>query len=307
MTTAVPPSGGSFIAKPGPTPTLPVPVGKPEIDKVYSLDDIDPVGRREVLIYGPPGTAKTSLAATFPPPFRWIDADFGLKSLHWAFKEKKTALHCTGPHCIEAYRPVEKERYPLNPEALDRMCDMLAHWFSPGEVDKWNTLVWDSATEINLWAVYKGLHLNGQLPNAKHRLSSSDETNESAKTLLLTGQQDWKSAEGLFLGVMIDTRVDCAKFNKNLVLICHEWTETDTDGRVLRYLPALIGQLRTRITKEFDDVWYTQLFNGKEAKVQMHGSPNTVAKTRWGNIVDIGKDFDYRKMVERAKAYHGIK
>jgi len=284
-----------------------VPVGKPEVDKIYSPGDIDPLGRMECLIYGPPGGAKTSLAATFPPPFRWIDADFGLKSLRWAFKEGKTALHCLDRHCMEAYRPAEKESYPQNPEAFDRMCDMIAHWFSPGEVDKWNTIVIDSATEVNLWAVYKGLHLNGELPTKKNRLSSSDETNETAKTLLLTGQQDWKSAEGLFLGAMIDLRVDCAKYNKNLVLICHEWTETDEKGNVLRYLPALIGQLRTRIAKEFDDVWYTQIFNGKEAKVQMIGSSDKVTKTRWGSIKDIEKDFDYRKMVERVREYHGIK
>lgn len=299
-------AGGSILPK-GPTPTLSVPVGKPETEKVYSLEDIDPIGRTEVLIYGPPGGCKTSLAATFPPPFRWIDADNGLKSLRWAYKAGNTSLHCLGPHCLRAYRPVEHERYPVNPEALDRMCDMIAHWFSPGEVDQWQTMVWDSATEINLWAVYKGLHLNGQLPDRKKPLSTSDTVNEQAKTLLLTGQQDWKSAEGLFMAAVMDARVDCAKHGKNLVLICHEWTDTGDDGRVLRYLPYLIGQLRTRIAKDFDDVWYTQLFNGKDAKVQMHGDPMHVTKTRWGNIQGIQDDFDYRKMLAKVKAYHGIK
>lgn len=300
--------GGSIMIQKGPNPTLPVPVGKPDVGAIYSLEDVDPVGRTEVLIYGAPGTAKSSLAATFPAPFRWVDADNGLKSLRWAYKEGKTSLHCLGPHCIQAYRPMESDRYPVNPEALDRMCDMLAHWFSPAEVNNWQTLVWDSATEINNWAIYKGLHLNGELPDKKKPLSTSDQVNERAKAALITGQQDWKSAQGLFMAVVTDVRVDCAKHGKNFVMICHEWVDTDEDsGRVLRYEPYLIGQLRTRIAKDFDDVWYTQIFNGTDARVQMHSDPQHVCKTRWGNIQDIQKDFDFRKMVARVKAYHGLK
>jgi hypothetical protein len=72
------------------------------------------------------------------------------------------------------------------------------------------------------------------------------------------------------------------------------------------YLPYLIGQLRVRISKDFDDVWYTQLFNGKEPKVQMHGTPDKVTKTRWGQIPDIEKDFDFRQMMARVKKFHGL-
>jgi hypothetical protein len=69
------PTGGSVLAGAGPAPTLHVPTEKAEVSKIYSLEDVDPIGRTEVLIYGPPGGCKTSLTATFPPPFRWIDAD----------------------------------------------------------------------------------------------------------------------------------------------------------------------------------------------------------------------------------------
>jgi hypothetical protein len=303
--------GGSIMTQKGPNPTLPVPVGRAEVDKIYSLEDVDPIGRIEVLIYGPPGGCKTSLAATFPPPFRWIDADNGLKTLRWAYAVGKTSLHCLGPHCIQAYRPLEDERYPRNPKALDQTADMIAHWFTPAEVDKWQTLVLDSATEINLWCVYKGLHLNGLLPKRERPLSNSDEINEKAMTLLLTGEQDWKSAQGLFMSLLTDVRVDCAKFNKNLVVICHEWTDSteDRDGnvRVSRYMPFLIGQLRARVPKDFDDVWYTQLFNGQDPKVQMHGSADKVTKTRWGQVPNIQDDFDFRRMLEKVKKFHNIK
>jgi hypothetical protein len=161
-----------------------------------------------------------------------------LKSLRWAYKAGKTSLPSLGPESLQAYRPTEEAGYPVNPRAFDLMTDMMAYWFSPEQVSQWNTLVWDSATEINLWAVYKGLHLNGQLPDKKKPLSTSDNINEQAKVLLLTGQQDWKSAEGLFMDVLMQARTECARHGKNLVIICHEWTETNEDGRVSR-LPAL--------------------------------------------------------------------
>ena len=303
------PTGGSAILKPGPAPIIRLPTQKAEVEKQYSLDDIDPVGRMEAVLYGEPGTGKTVMWSTFPPPFRVIDADRGLKSLKWAFKGGKTALHCTGPHCLKAYRPVEEGTYPINPQAMDKMADMIEYWFTK-DTDEWNTLIIDSATEVNLWAIYKGLHLNGELPSKEKALSKSDSVNERAKALLLTGEQDYKSAQGLFMGAIMDIRVDCARYNKNLVLVCHQWTDTQGEGdnvRVVGYKPWLIGQLRTRIAKEFDDVWHLEMFNGKEVKVQMHSSPLVVAKTRWGSITDIDKDADYRKMIERVRQYHGIK
>lgn len=308
--TVIEQKGGAVLPR-GPAPLIKLPTKAAEKDKQYSLDDIDPVGRTDVVIYGPPGSCKTMLWSTMPPPFRVIDGDYGLKTLKWAFKAGLTALHCTGPHCLVAYRPVEQGTYPINPEALDKMTDMLDFWFSPGEVEKWEggTLVWDSATEVNVWAIYKALHVNGQLPKPDKSLSISDKVNEVAHAILLTGEQDYKSAQGFFLGLLADIRVECARHNRNFAMVCHQWTETaqmsDGSTRVVSYEPWLIGQLRQRIAKDFDDVWYTQLFNGKDAKVQVHGDPMHVAKTRWGQVPEIEKDFDYRKMIERVRRYHG--
>lgn len=305
------PQGGSILPGKGPAPTIGVPTQAAEIGRQYTLADVDPIGRTEALIYGPPGCGKTVLASTFPPPFRWLDADNGLKSIRWAYATGRTAL--TKLEDLVAYRPTEAldGMYPNFPKALDLACDMIAHWFSPGEVEKWNTLVIDSATELNAWAIYKGLHLNGQYPTKNKPLSKSDEVNEQAKAMLVTGEQDYKSAMGLFMGVITDIRIDCAKFNKNLVLLCHEWKdfeETDNGGqRLIACAPLLIGQLRTRIAKDFDDIWYMQVFNGTEYKITATSSPTTVAKTRWGSIPDLMKEPDYRKILERVKAFHKIK
>lgn len=303
------PKGGSVITQKGPTPTVQVDNQPAEVDKQYSLSKVDPIGRSEVLIYGPPGGGKTVTAATFPGPFRWLDADGGLKSVRWAFSAGKTSFKSLDD--LVAYRPAEvlEGAYPLLPQALDKACDMMAYWFSDAEVGKWNTLVWDSATEVNLWAIYKALHLNGRFPNKNRPLSVSDDINKQAKAMLLTGQQDYKSAMGLFSGVLTDTRILCAKHGKNFVLICHEWTDENEDGQVLSYRPLLIGQLRDRVAKDFDDVWYCRIYKGakgSEVKLQVHGDPRHVAKTRWGQVLKDEEEPDYQALVAKVKQFHNL-
>lgn len=305
------PGGSSHgVGVPG---VIGLPLGTPDIGAQYTLADVDPIGRTEVMIYSAPGKGKTVMAATFPPPFRWLAADgaTSLKSLAWAFKAGKTSI--TDPKTdLVAYSPTEdlsKGAYPSKPIAFDRTCDMIGHWFSPGEVDKWKTLVIDPLTEISEWCMYKGLSLNTQLPDPKKPLSGSHGINEKAKARIVTGQQDFKSAMALLEGFISDVRVDCSKHNKNLVVLCHEWTETNEDGQVIRYEPLLIGQLRQRMPKSFDDVWYIEMFtgaNGPDPKVQVHADPRHICKSRWGTALSSSEDPDFRKMIAKVKAFHGL-
>lgn len=307
------PAGGSTIQKPGPAAVIMSPAQEAEVSKIYSLADLDPVGRYEGMWYGPPGSGKTTTVATMPGPIRWIDADGGngLKSILWAYKAGLTAL--TSLADIRGYKPAEswEGQYVKDPRALDKMADMLTYWFSPTQVDLWKTLCIDSATEVNMWCIYKGLHLNGMLPTASKPLSNSDKINEQAKTLLLTGEQDYKSAMGLFTGTLTDIRLECERHGKNLILTSHEWqdTRTNPDGSqtVLAVRPWLIGQLRERVVKDFDDVWHFQIWNGKEVKVQVQGDPTHICKTRWGQVIGPTEEPDFRKIVAKVKAFHGIK
>jgi hypothetical protein len=313
MTT--PATGSSAFTKPGPAPFKMVPAEDAELDKQFTLESVSPVGPFQAVFFGPPGTGKTTAAATLPSPFRWIDADGGngLKTLRWAQKAGLTTLKDLTAESLIAYKPAEEfeEGYVKDPKALDKMADMTNHWFKPTERDKWQTLVIDSITEVNMWCIYKGLHLNGQLPTHAKPLSKSDEINEKAKTMLLTGEQDYKSAQGLFIGWLTEVRLHCTKYEKNLICTAHEWRDEvekeDGSMMVRSVAPWLIGQLRNRIAKDFDDVWYFQLFNGKEVKVQVQESPTVKAKTRWGQIVGPAEGPDYRVILEKVKKFHGIK
>lgn len=310
MTTPV---GGSTLSE---TKAARLPSQPALVDQQRTLESVDPIGRTEAMPYGPPGGGKTVLASTFPPPFRWIAADgeTSLKSVRWAFKEGLTSL--TSMKDLVFYVPQEdygkgEGGYPSVAKAFNRMTDMIDFWFSPAEVSKWQTLVIDSATELNEWALNLALGLNRELPNTNKPLSVSHDVNKKAKARILTGQQDYKSAMALFEGWLYDVRVECAKHNKNLVVICHEWTETaerETDGSeiVLRYRPLLIGQLRDRIVKSFDDVWHVSMRNGKEVEVMVHEDARHIAKTRWGQILKGMQPPDYRKMLAEVKKYHGL-
>lgn len=297
-----------------PTIKLPSPKGSDASDEI-SLADIDPIGRSEILLYGPPGSAKTVTASTLPPPFRWLDADKGTKSLRWAVKSGVSAIKDMDKD-IKIFRPSEdmEGQYPSRARgtvpAFDKMTDKLDWWFG-GDVNNWNTLVIDSFTEINEWALNKGLYLNSTLPNLQRPLSTSEKVNLIAKVRILTGQQDYKSAMGLCDGFITEVRIKCAEHNKNLVVICHEWAEErekeDGTQEIVRYLPLLIGQLRTRLPKSFDDVWYCRLDSNTtpvKATVQLLGDPRHYAKTRWGSIVKREEPADYRLLIKKVREYH---
>ncbi len=296
------------------TPTTIVPSEPAEVSKQFSLADVDPIGRTEALIYSAPGGGKTVLAGTFPAPFRWLAADgmTSLKSLRWAHKLGKTSIQDLSKDLI-AYAPHEiiKGRYIEKPQAFNLMQDMISYWFEHDSAN-FETLVLDSFTEINTWALDLGLGLNNQYPKPDKPLSTSDKVNRSAMVRLLTGEQDYKSAMGLIEGFVRNIRVEAARHNKNLVFLCHEWKdvyEKDDGTTVVQAIqPLLIGQLRTRVTKNFDDVWYLeklQSSSGPEITANLQGSTVAIGKSRWGSIIPRMKDPDYRRMIEEVKKFHG--
>jgi len=295
-------------------PTKLTPAMAAQVDKQFTMEDVDPVGRTEAMIYSPPGGGKTVLAATFPPPFRWLAADGenSLKPLRWAIKMGLSSIKDLKEDLV-GYAPSEvpKGHYIETAQAFNLMQDMITYWFTPEQVTKWKTLVLDSFTEINSWALDLGLGLNVKLPSTSKPLSTSDTVNRLAMTRLLVGQQDYKSAMGLIEGFLRNVRIECARHDKNLVILCHEWQDTAeaTDGSVVvtAVRPLLIGQLRDKVSKDFDEVWHMEKYNkgtGTEFKVRMHGDNKVLAKSRWGTIMPREVDADYRKIIAEVQKFY---
>lgn len=304
MTT--PAQGGSIL-----TETKPVLIPSVPVDSrgEFTLDDVDPVGRIEVMLVSKPGGGKTVAASTFPPPFRWLAADGrnALKSVAWAFKAGITAM--TDKSQLVGYAPVEnvdKGTYVSNPRAFNDCCDRVDRWFSKTEIEKWKggTLVLDSMTTINGWALNLGLAVNQKLPSTSKPLSGSHKINEQAKARIITGMQDYKTSMAHVEGWIYDVRSMCALHDVNLVVLCHEYGETDEEGNIITYLPMLDGQLRTKLAKDFDDVWWMVAYNGKDFKFQHHADPLHPAKTRWGQVLSREEPADFRKVIAKVKEFH---
>lgn len=305
-------AGSSTILTPS-TPTRLTPAMAAQVDQLKTLDEVNPVGRNEVMLYSPPGGGKTVMAGTFNPPFRWIAADGenSLKSLRWAFKAGITSFKDLKELVFYAPTEVVKGRYIGPAQAFNLMTDMIDYWFKPEQVDSWQTLVLDSFTEINTWALDLGLGLNTQYPKPDKPLSTSDAINRKAMTRLVTGEQDYKSAMGLVEGFLRNVRIECAKHDKDLLVLCHEWQDysEDKDGnRVITAIqPAMIGQLRTKIVKDFDDVWHLEKYSragGLEIMADMQGDSKVIAKSRWGTIMPRSVPADYRAIIAEVKKFH---
>ena len=286
-----------------------------EIEKQFTLDQVDPVGRTEAMIVGAPGTGKTVLAGTFPGPFRWLAADGEtcIKSLRWAFKDGHMSI--TDMKQVVAYTPAETEGiYPDKPNAFNLASDMIEHWFSEADVGKWEggTLVIDSLSEVNEWSMNVGLDLNSQFPSVSKPLSGSHAINKKARLRIVTGMQDYKSAMALTQGFINDIRAQCAKHNRNLVILCHEFPEYEGKGddeRLIAIKPYLHGKLRDTLPKSFDDVWFMSTYmkgTGTEYKVQLQADHLRKAKTRWGSIMAREEEADYRTLIKKVRAYHGL-
>lgn len=301
----------------GETKTAHLPSGKALVSEQYTLDDVDPIGRTEAMIVGVPGSGKTVVAGSFPGPFRWLAADGKtcIKSLRWAFKEGKMAI--TDRKQLVAFTPTEdytgNTYYLDKPQAYNKMTDMIDHWFSPADVDNWinGTLVLDSASEINDWSMNLALEVNGRLPKPDKPLSGSHSINKLAQVRILRGKQDYNSAMALFQTFLTDIRLQCARHNRNLVVLCHEWHEEEKDEeagtrRVVSIKPALYGQLRDTVPKSFDDVWYMQVYNGKDFKVQLHNDALREAKTRFGQCLRKEEPADYRYLLRKVRDYHEL-
>lgn len=229
-------------------------------------------GPLQVLNYGAPGTGKTVLAHSFPRP-RTIDLDNGVRSVvnavasgiisepvDWQYE---TILETD----FSAHGRVKKAT------AFDKACKTLDAWLL--EPEEWDTLIVDSLSSLNQFAINKAIENMAALGMSKS-LQQSQKVD-----MQITKMQDYGGAMTLFNHFMDWIR----SLDKNIVCIAHEYEQLNDSGSVRRIQPLLIGQLRQRIVKDFDEVWYskTQGIRDNISYITQTASDNTVvAKSRLG-------------------------
>jgi len=219
--------------------------------------------RLQTIIYGPPGKSKT-VSAHGMPNTRTIDFDDGMQSVEWAIRSGTIKKE---PHEI-VFETITPSKAKLDSILmLDKATDAIDAWLKDEEVSSeqwdeyccttyeldiaypqfWDTLIIDSMSGQSEASIIKGLHENNRLG-----LSKSWESWGKGHKVRPMRIQDWGSA-GYLQARFIE---QCRGLDKNLVIICHEYNNTDDAGNTISIDPAMIGQNRQGVTKVFDEVWY---------------------------------------------------
>jgi hypothetical protein len=249
--------------------------------------------RLKLLIYGPFGTWKT-VNAHHLPRTRTLDLDEGLQSVEWAIRagvlkrELRDIVHAT----ILAPPTMDESKNTV----FDQAADQVEEWveeedIDPSEWDKpydqfWDTLIIDSGTAMTEGTIIKALRETDRLGLSQ---SWSKRKNKGLTPRMI---QDYGAAGILFRKFM----KLCYGTGKNIVLICHQYENTDKKGNLLGYEPMLTGALRQDIPKDFDEVWYSKV-KGTAAKnrgvFQTQPDPIRKCRSRLGCLDhEVDADFD---------------
>lgn len=219
---------------------------------------------RRVLLYGPSGTGKTTLASTFPNPI-FVDLDDGMLSLegqditYYTITENPSQdpdlIDLIGERLAKG-----KDGFSKSAECIEKLCNTL------GSND---TLVIDSITFLNDYALNSVLKSENQ---KKPRI------------------QDWGAAQKLVEGIVSEINFAAC----NIVVIAHEQFIKDEESGFVSWLPMTIGKLATKLPIYFDEVYhcYVERGKGKARDEMIYGietspSRRTTAKSRshlTGNI-----------------------
>lgn len=263
------------------------------------------VRRLHLLLYGPPKTGKT-VAAHSLPNTRTLDIDDGMQSVHWAIATGKIKKR---PEEI-VYATIKQPAGNFKSTyVIDAATDVVDGWLAdenipPSEWDKpypqfWDTLIIDGGTGMTEAAIVKALSENNRLG-----LSKSFEKLKEKLGITPMMIQDWGSAASLFMKALTQWRA----IGKNIVLICHEYAETDENGTVLSYDPLLIGQLRQKIPGSFDEVWYMMVEGTrKDPKYLFQTTPDS--RHRLGSrlgCLDPVESSDFAAIKKKIAKFYGV-
>lgn len=256
------------------------------------------VGRPfQVLLYGAPGTMKTIQAHSFPRP-RTIDCDNGLLSIRSAVKAKIIPEPIGWKYETIVETQFGKHGYVKKATAFDQVCLQIDAWLkeeAEDESQEFDTIIVDSATSLSEFSLNQSLEEMDRLGMSKSKSQGS------TAGLQIVKMQDYGGALKLF-----QQFIDWIRgLDKNIVLVCHEYEQTSDEGTVEKILPLLIGQLRQKISKDFDEVWrntFKGVGENRKVVTQTAGTNKVVAKSRLGVFKAEEDLLTYQRIMEKLNA-----
>lgn len=273
--------------------------------------------RLHALLWGPPGSWKTVMAHGMPNT-RTIDFDDGMQSVEWAIlagKIKKSMNEVV----FETILPTGKDKDGVA-TMLDKATDVIDKWLEEESIPEneweeyckethgldvpypqhWDTLIIDSASGLNEAAIVLGLKENNRL-NQSESWKAWKSDGWRVRPMRI---QDWGSAGHLEVKFI----EMCRAIGKNVIVIAHQYENTDDKGTVISYDPLLIGQNRQLVPKDFDEVWYAHITGTRQepvGKIQTTNGGKRNCGSRLGCLNPI-EVLNFYKFREKVAKFYGI-
>lgn len=252
------------------------------------------IKRLQALIFGPYKSGKTIMAHHMPRT-RTIDFDDGMQSVEFAIlqgiieKEMNEIVYETilakGPKddqmLLRAFDQIKtwiEEEDIASEEWEEYCCD--TYEITPNLVypQYWDTLIIDSMSNVNEASMIRGLKENKRLDMSKSWDAYLRGVNQGDQLAVKPMRiQDWGAARSIETKFVEQLRT----LGKNLLILCHEYTDQDQEGVVRAVEPLLIGGGRQDIPRMFDEVWYC-ITEGTRQKPQWKFQTTPAGRVRCG-------------------------
>lgn len=274
------------------------------------------IKRLHALVFGPYKSGKTIMAHQMPNT-RTIDFDDGMQSIEWAIKagviKKKPedivyeTILMEGPTdgemLIRAFEQVEAwiEDEDVPPDKWEEHCKKEHGFVYP---QFWDTLIVDSMSSVNEASIVRGLKENDRIGMSKGWNSFIKELKRDPLAVKAMRMQDWGSARSIETKFVEQLRL----IGKNLIVLCHEYTDTDSEGNTRAVEPLLIGGGRQDIPKLFDEVYYCTT-KGTSRKPKWVFQTTPAGRVRCGSrlgCLDPEEEADWEAIKEKIATFYGV-
>ncbi|MGD9631382.1 MAG: AAA family ATPase [Pyrinomonadaceae bacterium] len=288
--------------------------------------------RLKMLLWGPFGTRKT-VSAHFLPNTRTLDLDDGMQSVEWAIRAGILTRPTWGADWTMQQKLMDIVYATILPpmtmdeahdKVFDQAADQIEEWSKEEDIPTaeweaycrektkseyypegyvytqfWDTLIIDSGSSLTSAVIPIALKEMDRLELSKSW------SNRKIKGLTPVMIQDRGALNILFKKFM---RLAFGTA-KNVVLICHEYVNMDKKGNIIGYEPALSGQLRADVPKDFDEVWYCNIKGtAKQPKGVFQTQPDTQKKcrTRLGCVDPVIEGSDFSAIRQQVATFYGV-
>ena len=245
------------------------------------------------LLIGPPGSGKTTASATAPPPVLYLDMDNKLHKMEnlkdrldkgevmqWVIDDPLSEVSLARLAGFET-RPGSKVAIP-RPKGYLKLAEMIQQLVDndcviehQGKKVRVNTVVLDSYTSMN--------------EHLKRLLMAANSTTTMTQPLYGVALINYETINNTLL-----------RLKSNIIFICHERVDKDEISGRISYLPLIDGQMKNKIGKDFEEVYFMEkTVRGDKVVYEMLTIGNSMKACRTSRVLGARVEPDFGKIYGR--------